>query len=116
MATPGSLFDNHSVRHFVVCKQAGRWTVILENHGESTTSTQLLVTSKSPTVDSYPIRTRAFLSQHNIDFNGMRLSARAGAVIEVIVYKFSYLFYKSHPNNQRVLAMVDVQINNFAMF
>ena len=113
MATPGSLFDIHSVRHFVACKQVGRWTVILENHGESTTSTQLLVTSKSPTVDSYPIRTRAFLSQHNIDFNGMTITTIGNYYLGL--YNRVPSFHKSYPN-QRVVASVEVPSHNYFMF
>ena len=42
----------------------------MKNPGVSTLVTQLLVTSKSPSDDSSPIRTRAFLSQQTIDFDG----------------------------------------------
>lgn len=41
------------------------------NRGSSVVTTQLLVSSKAPADDSYPIRTRTFLSQNQIDFTGM---------------------------------------------
>ena len=50
--------------------KVGLWTVVLRNPGTTPTHTQLLVTSKAPSDDSYPIRLWTHLSHQEVDFNG----------------------------------------------
>ncbi|KAI0218857.1 Calcium-activated chloride channel regulator 4 [Lamellibrachia satsuma] len=49
--------------------EAGRWTVMLNNPTSTTVVTQLLVTSKAPSDDSYPIKTAVSLSHQQLNYN-----------------------------------------------
>ncbi|KAI0231358.1 hypothetical protein LSAT2_018261 [Lamellibrachia satsuma] len=65
--------DNEATKQMVIViknqAEVGIWTVFLNNPGMTRTYTQLLVTSKASSDDSYPIRLWAYLSHQEVDFN-----------------------------------------------